>query len=109
MAKPINITQSSSKTIQIRQDSSSTLDFTAADEIEILIDSDPQIKKTLTGGGVTSVLANSFTVVLSDSDTQVRSGEFGWEGRYTVGTTKTPGRLNPSKVRIIDSAFDSVP
>lgn len=104
MASTIRIYQGSGKNITWNHKETG---LTSADEIEFLIDSEPQVKKTKTGGGIVGISATSFTVVLDGDDTRTLKApdEVCVEVRYTTGTTITHGRLNPSRVQIIDSAF----
>lgn len=105
MAEVVRIVQGSDKTITVDHQESALV---SATEIEIVVDSVPQIKKTLTGGGIYGVTASQFTVEFSADDSDhIASGEFNWEARYTAGGKKRSGRLVPSRVRIIDSAFEN--
>lgn len=49
--------------------SDSDIDLTTATEIEFTVDTNPQIKLTLSGSTITNVTTKSFTINLAASDT----------------------------------------
>ena len=60
MTRPIEIFQGEDETIVVE----TNIDLSAATEIDFRIDTDPQIAKTLSAGGVTAVTASQFFVAI---------------------------------------------
>ena len=84
-------------------------DLTSYTEIEFIIDSPRQIKKTLSGGGIGSVTATQFNVDIDAADTaRVSPGEYKYQVRATNGSgDKFHSKLTPNYVRILHSSFEN--
>ena len=97
------IWQGTDKTFNVVHDYS---DLPSATEVEVYIDSKPQIIKTL-GDGVTGVSATNYTLTVAGEDTEnIESGEYRIQARITTSTgSRVFGRILPDKVRIRDSVF----
>lgn len=105
MASVVRIFQGSGKNIVVNHNETA---IATADEVEWIVDTVPTVKKTLTGGDIVGVTASSFTVVIDKDDfATIKAGEYHAEARYTPSGATDPvhGRLNPSQVKVIDSAF----
>lgn len=102
MSAAIRIYQGEDKTIVVRTNE----DISTATEVEFVIDTPTQIKKSLTEGQITNVTATSFTVQIDASDTEtVEQGEYLFQCRATVATKIRQGVFSPNKVEIQNSAF----
>lgn len=102
MSAAIRIFQGEDKTIIIRTNE----DISAATEVEFVIDTPTQIKKTLSDGEITNVTGTSFTVQIDAADTEtVEHGEYLFQCRATVATKIRQGVFSPNKIEIQDSAF----
>jgi len=101
--KPIRIGQGTDHTVTIGH---SYADLPSATEVEIFIDTPSQIVKTL-GEGVSGVTAVSFVLTVPAEDTtSVKAGEYKIQARITTaGGSRLFGRINPDKVRILDTVF----
>ena len=105
MASGIKLYQGADRDIVISHDDT---DLTSATEIEFRIDCDPQITKTLTGGGIGGVTSSEFTVTIEDSDTaNIDSKEYDFHVRSEKAGIWTQGEPNPKTVRVIYSSFTS--
>jgi len=103
MTRPIEVFQGEDATIIVE---TGTTDLTAATEIDFRIDTDPQIAKTLTGGGVSAVSATRFSVAIDAANTSsVRAGDYKYQCRATLGGKLRNGRFTPNKFIVRDSVF----
>ncbi len=82
-------------------------DLTTYTQIEFVIDSPRQIKKTLTGGGISGVTASQFSVQIDAADTKnVNPGRYKYQTRATSSGSKTyHGKTVPNGVRVLHSSF----
>ena len=85
----------------------SNVDLTLATEIEITIDTPCQIKKTLSGGHISAVTAETFYLQIDSADTEsVRPGRYKVQARFTdPSSKKTNGKFQPNSFTIRDSVF----
>lgn len=98
----IRIYQGEDKTIVVTTNE----DISTATEIEFVIDTSTQIKKTFTAGQITNVTSTQFTVQIDASDTEtVEAGEYLFQCRATVADKIRQGVFSPDKIEIRDSAF----
>ena len=105
MASVVRIFQGSGKNILVNHNESAIV---SADEIEWIVDTVPTVKKSLSASEIVGVTASSFTVAITKDDfATIKAGEYHAEVRYTPSGSTDPvhGRLNPSQVKVIDSAF----
>ncbi len=95
--------QGATKIVHVR----TNIDMTTFPEIEVVIDTDTQIRKTLTGGGITNVTSTQFDVKIEPADTEnVCPGPYKYQARGTDSSgDKIQGRFFPNKIKIKDSAF----
>ena len=102
--KPLEIYKGADQQIDIE----SNIDLTSATEIEFTIDTDTQIAKTLTGGGISSVTTTQFTVQIDAGDTaDIAHDTYKFQVRATIAGKKKQGRLRPNKIILKDSVFES--
>ncbi len=100
-----SIYQGEDKTIVVK----TNVSLVSATEIEFIIDTPTQIKKTLTDSQITAVTATQFTVQIDAGDTETtEAGEYLFQCRSTISSKKTNGKFQPNKLNILDSAFTSV-
>lgn len=102
-SKPIEIYQGSDRTIVVK----SNKDVTTSTEIEVRIDTCPQITKTLTAGEITGVTATGFNVVILAEDTRsITPQNYEIQSRETsAGGIVTHGIFAPDMVSIKESIF----
>ena len=102
MTRPIELYQGEDKTIIVEMNDY----ISAATEIEFYIDTDTQIKKTLTGGKVSSVTSTQFQVQIDAADTETKdAGAYKFQARATIATKKYNIKFTPNKVMILNSIF----
>jgi len=106
MSQPIELFQGTDRDIIVKHNDST---LPSADEIEAVIDTSPQIVKSLTGGGISGVSATQLTISVEDTDTVSKMpGEYTIELRSTDSNgKKTWGEIRPGYVVIIDSKFSN--
>ena len=81
-------------------------DISAATEIEFYIDTDSQIKKTLSGGDISGVTATQFSVAIVPGDTDsVNVGSYRFQARATLSSKLYHIKFTPNKIVIEDSIF----
>lgn len=96
------IYQGEDKTIVVK----TNVSLVAATEIEFIIDTETQIKKTLSGSQITGVTATQFSVQIDAGDTETTTpGEYLYQCRSTIATKLTNGKFQPNKIDILPSAF----
>ncbi len=85
----------------------SNIDLTAYTEIEFVIGTDREIRKSLSAGEISNVTANGFTVQIDASDTEsTKEGEYLFQVRGTDSSGKiNHGTFHPNKVVIKPSVF----
>lgn len=102
MAAGPSIYQGEDKTIIVK----TNVSLVAATEIEFIIDTATQIKKSLTASQITGVTATQFFVQIDAGDTEtVKAGEYLFQCRSTIATKKTNGKFQPNSINILPSAF----
>lgn len=102
MSATVKIFQGEDKTIVVITNE----DISAATEIEFVIDTPTQIKKTLSDGEISAVTSTQFTVQIDAADTEtVEAGEYLFQCRATVSAKIRQGVFSPNKIEIRDSAF----
>jgi len=105
MTRPIEVFQGEDEVIVVQ---TGTTDLTSATEIDFRIDTQPQIAKTLTGGGVTGVSATQFFVTIDAGDTSsVAAGNYKYQCRATLAGKLQNGRFTPNKFIVRDSVFET--
>lgn len=104
MSAETEIFQGADKTIIVEYNSA--LDLTLASEIEAIVDSCPQVLKTLTAGEISGVTSSQYTIQFSNSDFEdIAAGEYLFQTRATISDVITQGRFYPNKITLRDSAF----
>lgn len=103
MSRPIRVWQGTDKTVFVDHDFANLV---SATELNVYIDSCPQIVKSL-GDGITNVTADSYILTIAAEDTeQVESGEYDIQARITTsGGDRRFGRIIPGQVKVLDSVF----
>jgi hypothetical protein len=102
MAAEPKLYQGEDKTIIVK----TNIPLTSATEIEFIIDTPTQIKKTLSDVQITDVTATQYTVQIDAGDTEtVDAGEYKYQTRATIDGKITNGRFQPNKINILNSAF----
>jgi len=103
--RPIELKQGTDRYIVVRHNTS---DMASATEIEAVIDTSPQIVKTL-ASGISGVSATQLTIKVEDTDTLNKMpGEYSIELRVTdtIGDVISHD-IKPDHVVIIDSKFSN--
>lgn len=96
------IFQGEDKTIIV----TTNISLASATEIEFIIDTPTQIKKTLSDTQISAVTATQFSVQIDAGDTEtVEAGEYLFQARATISGKKTNGKFQPNKLILKDSAF----
>lgn len=102
MTRPVLVYQGEDKLFECQ-----VTGVSAATEIEVTIDCNPQVIKTLSGGGVTGLSASGFLVQLSASDlVSIKPGLYRYQARATIGTLHNI-RFVPDQIRLLESVFEN--
>ncbi len=104
MASPNTVWQGTDKDFIVKHNYTS---MTSATEVEVFINTSPQIIKKLSQGDITGVTTTQLLLQIDDADTaSKRSGEYNIEARITTAAGRVIyGKLQPSKMVIKDSIF----
>ena len=102
MTRPVLFYQGEDKLIECQ-----VTGVSAATEIEVTIDCNPQVIKTLSGGHITGLSSTGFNLQLSASDlTTITPGLYKYQGRATIGTLHNI-RFVPNQIRLLESVFET--
>lgn len=102
MTRPIVLYQGEDKTIDVLMND----DISTATEIEFYIDTDDQIKKTLSAAQISSVTATQFSVAIDAADTETKTpGPYKFQARATIAGKKHNIKFTPNKIRLLESVF----
>jgi hypothetical protein len=100
--RPIELAQGADEVVDVL----SNIDLTTATEIDFRIDTQPQLVKTLTGGGIGSVTATQFTVTIDAADlATVPAGPYKYQVQATIAGLVKQGLFQPDKIKVTDSIF----
>ena len=102
MTRPVLVYQGEDKLIECQ-----VTGVSAATEIEVTIDCNPQVIKTLSGGSVSNVSSSGFNLQIDASDlTSIKPGLYKYQGRATIGTLHNI-RFTPNQIRLLESVFET--
>ena len=102
MTRPVQVYQGEDKLFQCE-----VTGVELASEIELTIDCNPQVVKTLSGGGITGLSSSGFNCQIDASDlVSIKPGLYRYQARATIGT-KHNIRFVPDQIRLLESVFEN--
>ena len=102
--RPIEVYQGEDASIPLTTSSS----VSASTEIEVTIDTSPQIVLTLTGSHIGSVTSTGFTVTIAVALTaDVKPGPYKWQARVTIAGSISHVKIVSDQIKILPSVFEN--
>ena len=102
MTRPVLVFQGADKLFECQ-----VVGVELASEIEVTFDCNPQVVKTLSGGGITGLSSSGFLVQIDASDlVSIEPGLYRYQGRATIGTLHNI-RFVPDQIRLLESVFEN--
>jgi len=88
--RPIRIYQGATRNIVVK----TSQNLVGSDDIEVRIDTCPNIMKSIIGGGISGLTASQFVVTIDAADTEnVPVANYEMQARAITGSVKTQGRF----------------
>ena len=104
MTRPIELYQGEDMTLTVEMND----DISAATEIELYIDTNPQVKKTLSAGQISGVTSTQFDVQIDAGDTNdIPPGAYKYQARATLSSKKYNIKFTPNTLNIRRSIFEN--